>query len=210
MSWKGEMNLEKGLLIVVLSPSGGGKGSILKEVMKENPNMKFSVSATTRPPRPGEEEGVHYFFTVEEDFQKMVDNNDMLEYARYCGNYYGTPRKPVEDWLDKGIDVILEIEVQGGEQVKERMPDCVSVFIMPPSMEILESRLRRRGTESDEVIKNRISTAYKEIPFAHKCDYIVVNADLKDAVDDFNAIIRSEKLKSARNNKKIEGVVGNA
>lgn len=203
------MNI-KGLVIVVVSPSGGGKGTILREVMSVNEKMRFSVSATTRNPREGEIEGEHYYFVSREKFETMIAGHEMLEYAEYCGNYYGTPIAPVEKWVNEGHDVILEIEVQGCEQIKNLLPDCVTIFILPPSMEVLEKRLRRRGTESEEVLQGRLKTALSEIKYAEKADYIVINDKLEDAVEDFNAIIKAEKLKVNRNLDNIKGVLKNA
>lgn len=203
------MNI-KGLVIVVVSPSGGGKGTILREVMSVNEKMRFSVSATTRNPREGEIEGEHYYFVSREKFETMIAGHEMLEYAEYCGNYYGTPIAPVEKWVNEGHDVILEIEVQGCEQIKNLLPDCVTIFILPPSMEVLEKRLRRRGTESEEVLQGRLKTALSEIKYAEKADYIVINDKLEDAVVDFNAIIKAEKLKVNRNLDNIKGVLKNA
>lgn len=203
------MNI-KGLVIVVVSPSGGGKGTILREVMSVNEKMRFSVSATTRNPREGEIEGEHYYFVSREKFETMIAGHEMLEYAEYCGNYYGTPIAPVEKWVNEGHDVILEIEVQGCEQIKNLLPDCVTIFILPPSMEVLEKRLRRRGTESEEVLQGRLKTALSEIKYAEKADYIVINDKLEDAVEDFNVIIKAEKLKVNRNLDNIKGVLNNA
>lgn len=188
--------LGKGLLIVMLSPSGGGKGSILKEVLNSGGKIRYSVSATTREPRPGEVDGEDYYFISRADFEELIEKGEMLEYARYCGNYYGTPKAPVEAWRTEGYDVILEIEVQGGEQVKRLESEAVSIFIMPPSFEVLEHRLRRRGTESEEMIAGRLKAARKEITYAGNCEYIVVNNRLEDAVEDVKAILRAEKCKS--------------
>lgn len=191
--------MSKGLVIVVSAPSGGGKGTILKELFERNSNIKFSVSATTRNPRPGEVDGQHYYFIDTPKFQELIDNDKMLEHAEYCGNFYGTPREPIEKAVDEGYDIVLEIEVQGGAQIKKKIPECVSVFITPPSMEVLEKRLRNRGTETDEVIKNRLNTALSEIPHAKDYDYIVVNDKLEDAVAELESIIKAEKLKYSRN-----------
>lgn len=191
--------MKKGVVFVVLSPSGGGKGSILKKVMETNNNAKFSVSATTRKPRPGENHGEHYLFVSHEEFESMIEQNEMLEHASYCGNYYGTPRSPVEKWTENGHDVILEIEVQGGGQVKKLLPNSVSIFILPPSMEILEKRLRGRGTETDEVIKGRLQAAQDEINFAKECDYVIINDHLEDAVDEVIAVMTAERLKINKN-----------
>lgn len=205
-----KMNKQKGLTFIVLSPSGGGKGSILKEVMEQDSNLKYSVSATTRKPRPGEIDGQHYHFIEHAAFEKLISDNKILEYAEYCGNYYGTLRESVERFENEGYDVILEIEVQGGAQVKKIKPDAVSIFILPPSMQVLEKRLRRRGTETEEVITGRLAAAREEIPYAESCDYIIVNDDLKDAVLDMQTIIKAEKLKAAKNIDLIKGVLNNA
>lgn len=199
--------MTKGLTIVVSAPSGGGKGTILSEVFKTNSNLKYSISATTRNPRPGEKHGEQYYFTSTEDFKKLIDQGKMLEYAEFCDNYYGTPLVPVEEMTASGTDVILEIEVQGGAQVKKIKPDCVSIFITPPSMEVLEKRLRRRGTETDDVIQKRLNTAREEIKVAKNYDYIVVNDALEDAVRDINAIIMAEKLKYTRNQEVINSMI---
>lgn len=200
----------KGLLLVVSAPSGGGKGTILKELFAQDDNLRLSVSATTRAPRPGEEHGKQYYFISREEFESLISQNKMLEHAEYVGNYYGTPRDPVEEWLAAGNDVVLEIEVQGGAQVKKLMPECVSIFILPPSMKILEERLRGRGTEAEETVQKRLSTARREIPQAKEYDYIVFNDRLEDAVDDIQAILRAEKLKYSRNADSTERVLNNA
>lgn len=190
--------MNKGLLLVVVSPSGGGKGSILRQVLAEEERVRFSVSATTRAPRPGEEEGVHYYYRSRAAFEEMIAKEEMLEYAQYCGNYYGTPKGPLEAWRKEGYDVVLEIEVQGTRQVKALAEDAVTIFILPPSMEVLSRRLRRRGTESEEVIAGRLETAKKELQYARYCDYLVENDQLADAVADVRAIIRAEKSKMNR------------
>lgn len=200
----------KGLLVVVSAPSGGGKGTILKELFARNDNLRFSVSATTRNPRPGEENGKQYYFMSREEFEGMIREGKMLEHAQYVGNYYGTPRGPVDKWIGEGRDVILEIEVQGGAQVKKLMPECVSVFILPPSMAVLGERLRGRGTEDEETVLKRLETARQEIPCAKDYDYVVFNDRLEDAVEDILTILRAEKLKYSRNADSIERVINNA
>lgn len=200
----------KGLLLVVSAPSGGGKGTILKELFAQDDNLRLSVSATTRAPRPGEEHGKQYYFISREEFESLISQNKMLEHAEYVGNYYGTPRDPVEEWLAAGNDVVLEIEVQGGAQVKKLMPECVSIFILPPSMKVLEDRLRGRGTEAEETVQKRLSTARREIPQAKEYDYIVFNDRLEDAVNDIQSILRAEKLKYSRNTDSTERVLNNA
>lgn len=202
--------MSQGILLVILAPSGGGKGTILKKVLGSGGKIRYSVSATTRKPRPGEVDGEHYFFLEKPAFEKLIAENKMLEYAEYCGNYYGTPKEPVDKWLAKGYDVVLEIEVQGGAQVKKQMPDCVSVFIAPPSLEVLEHRLRCRGTETEDMILGRLETAREELRQAGSFDYLVVNDKLEDAVSDMNTIIRAEKLKMAKNRDLIERMQKNA
>lgn len=200
----------KGLLVVVSAPSGGGKGTILKELFARNDNLQLSVSATTRNPRPGEENGKQYYFMSREEFEGMIREGKMLEHAQYVGNYYGTPRGPVDKWIGEGRDVILEIEIQGGAQVKKLMPECVSVFILPPSMAVLGERLRGRGTEDEETVLKRLETARQEIPCAKDYDYVVFNDRLEDAVEDILTILRAEKLKYSRNADSIERVINNA
>lgn len=202
--------MKKGLLIVVSSPSGGGKGTILSELFKRNENLKMSVSATTRSPREGEVDGVHYYFISKEEFKAKIENGEMLEYANYVSNYYGTPKAPVDKWLSEGKDVILEIEVQGGKQVKEIAPDCVSLFVLPPSLEILEQRLRGRGTETDDVICNRMAQASREIGCVIDYDYAVVNNTVEQAVSDIEAIIAAEKLRVSRDKTIAERIINNA
>jgi len=199
--------MSKGLLLVVSAPSAGGKGTILKELFQRNKNLRMSVSATTRQPRPGEEHGKHYYFISRDEFQQLIDNGSMLEYAEYVGNLYGTPKGPVDQWLEEGHDVVLEIEVQGGAQIKRIVPDCVSIFITPPSMEVLEKRLRGRGTEEEDIIRKRLDTARQELTQAEHYDYVVVNDRLEDAVDDIQAIIRSEKLRYMRDPDFINGLL---
>ncbi|WP_099204332.1 guanylate kinase [Scatolibacter rhodanostii] len=198
--------MKKGVVFVVLAPSGSGKGSIIQQVMGQSAEARLSVSATTRAPRPGENHGEHYWFVSREEFEVMVKNDEMLEHAEYCGNYYGTPKAPLEKWAEEGFDVIVEIEVQGAAQVKKLLPDSVSVFVLPPSMEILEKRLRDRGTESEEVIKGRLETAKLEIPYSQNCDYAIVNDHLEDAVAELKAIMTAETLKKNKNDL-IKGVM---
>ena len=202
--------MSKGTLLVVSSPSGGGKGTILKELFARDDNLRMSVSATTRSPRPGEEHGKQYYFVTREEFESMIARGEMLEHAQFVGNYYGTPRGPVEDWLRQGYDVVLEIEVQGGAQIKKLVPDCVSIFILPPSLTVLGQRLRGRGTEDEETVLKRLATAKGEIPHAAEYDYVVVNDRLEDAVDHIRAILTAEKCKADRNQDLIERVLEHA
>ena len=186
--------MDKGLLIVVSAPSGCGKGTLLEEAGKRH-DFALSVSATTRAPRPGEEEGVSYYFRTREQFEQLIASDGLLEHAEYVGNYYGTPREPVERHLNDGRDVILEIEVQGAMQVKKRCPEAVLVFILPPSVETLRHRLQKRGTESAEVIEQRVKAAETELEMARYYDYTVVNDDLDKAVDDFLGVIEAAREK---------------
>lgn len=202
--------MKKGLLLVVSAPSGGGKGTILKELFERDEHLRLSVSATTRGPRPGEEHGKHYYFMTNEEFEKMISEGQLLEYAGYVDHYYGTPKAPVEQWLSEGYDVVLEIEVQGGAQVKKLRPDCVSIFITPPSMRVLEERLRGRGTEDEGTVLKRLGMAREELPHAAEYDYIVCNDRVENAVEDILAILRAEKLKYSRNTDCIERVLQNA
>ncbi|MCM1023645.1 MAG: guanylate kinase [Prevotella sp.] len=201
--------MSRGILMVVSGPSGCGKGTVLAEIIKSG-NVFYSVSATTRSPRPGEVDGVNYWFLTKEKFEETIANDGMLEYASYCGNYYGTPKKPVEDMLEKGCHVILEIEVQGAMKIKEKCPEAVFVFILPPSLKELRRRLEKRGTETAEVMEKRLGEAAGEIAHAYKYDYAVVNGELSEAVDDLRAIIRAEELKSDKIKNTIDEVLENA
>ncbi len=187
-----------GIPIVVSAPSGCGKDTILEQLFKINDNFAYSVSATSRAMREGEVNGVSYHFTTREEFEGMIKNAEVLEYTEYCGNYYGTPKKAVEDMLSQGKDVILKIEVEGAMNIKRIFPECVLVFILPPSMPELERRLRKRGTETEETIASRLAQARVELTYADKFDYLVVNGDLHKAVDDLNSVILAEKMKAKR------------
>ena len=186
-----------GLLLVISGPAGAGKGSVASELVKDE-NIRLSISATTRAPRGKEENGREYYFYERGQFEKMITENGFIEYAQYLENYYGTPKKPVDDWRKEGKDVILEIEVQGCGIVKKSVPDCISIFIMPPSMEILEKRLRGRGTETEENVQKRMKRAKEELALAENYDYVVVNDVLEDCVDNVRAIITAEKLRTQR------------
>lgn len=190
---------KKGILIVLSGPSGTGKGTVLKELEKINSNVKISISATTRPPREGEADGREYFFMNKQKFSSLVSNDGMLEYAQYCGNYYGTPKETVNLWLNQGFDVILEIEVQGGKQIKNLCKDSVGIFILPPSLKELSARLINRNTNNEADIKNRLNTAIKEIKCAKDYDYTVVNDEVNKCALCICKIIESEKLKTKRN-----------
>lgn len=190
--------MDKGLLIVVSGPSGAGKGTVVGELIK-NKGYALSVSATTRFPREGETDGVNYFFKTVDEFKKMIADNDFLEYAEFCGNFYGTPLPYVRQMLDEGKNVILEIEVKGAFQVKRSLPEAVLVFLAPPSLGELENRLRGRGTEAEEVIQRRMKRAAEEMELFAEYDYIVVNTEVEKAVSDIRSIVTAERLKTDRN-----------
>jgi len=202
--------MNKGILYVISAPSGCGKGTILETVLKNNKNIYYSVSATTRSPREGEINGKSYYFQTREEFQKLIEENGMLEHAVFCDNYYGTPRKQVYEKLAQGFDVILEIETKGAMQIKKNCPDAVFIFILPPSITELHRRLNKRRTETDEIIEKRLSVAVEEIKCANKYDYIMINAELEKSILDLEAIISSTKLVKSRNTNKIDEVLNNA
>lgn len=188
----------KGLLFVVSAPAGCGKDTILNELFKRTDTAGYAVSATTRAPREGEVDGVHYRFLAREEFERRIVENEVLEYVEYCGNYYGTLRKSVEELIERGKDAILKIEVEGAMNIKKMFPEACLAFILPPSWETLERRLRDRGTETEEKIIERTKQARTEIGFAGNYDYIIVNDRLDEAVDDLLAVLRAEKLRRER------------
>lgn len=190
--------MTNGKLFVISGPSGAGKGSICRKVL-ERENKNLSISATTRPPRTGEKDGENYFFLSRDTFLKMVVAGDFLEYAEVYGNFYGTPKNPVLDSLSKSEDVILEIDVQGALQVKRNFSDAILIFILPPSMNELENRLKGRGTDSQHVIEKRLAEASSEIQNIREYDYFVVNDDLDIAVTEILSIMKAEKLRISNN-----------
>ena len=189
----------EGLLIVVSGPSGSGKGTVLNQLRGINQRVRFSVSATTRKPREGEVEGVNYFFKTVEEFKRLIEDGELIEWVEYCNNFYGTPRKHIEEATKQGFDVILEIEVEGAVNIKSKYPESVLVFILPPSFEELRSRIVNRGTENNDVIEQRLKRAKEELAYLSHYDYIIVNDELSDAVDRLNSILRSEKMRYSRN-----------
>ena len=199
--------MTKGLLIVVSAPAGCGKDTILEQVLANNGNIFYSVSATTRTIRPGEVDGASYYFKSRDEFETMIKNSELLEYTEYCGNYYGTPRKAVMDMLDAGKDVVLKIEVEGAANIKRMFPDCVMIFILPPSISELDRRLHKRGTESEEVIQKRIAAAKNELTYAANYDYTIVNGALEKAIEDFETVVRAEKFRVSRNADLIEEIL---
>lgn len=199
----------EGLLLVVSGPAGVGKGTLDKALLERHQDMKLSVSATTRAPRPGEIDGVHYFFKTEEEFKAMIERNEFLEYMHvFQTNYYGTPRSFVEEQLSRGIDVILEIDVQGAMKVKKAFPNAVMIFIAPPSMAELRSRLIGRNTETLEQIEKRFATAEKEIAMLPEYEYVVTNDVVEMAVNRMEAIITAEKCKVSRSDALLAKLQG--
>lgn len=191
---------KKGILSVVSGFSGAGKGTIMKELLKNYKDQyALSISATTRKPRVGEMEGREYFFKTTEEFESMIENNQLIEYARYVDHYYGTPRAYVEEMLEKGKDVILEIEIQGALKVKEKFPDTLLLFVSPPSAEVLKERLIGRGTEDMETINKRLSRAFEESLGVENYDYFVINDDLATCVREVHSIIQNEKSRVSHN-----------
>ncbi len=192
---------EKGLLLVVSGPAGSGKGSVLANVVNDG-GYSYSVSATTRKPRPGESDGVNYHFLTKEQFEEHIANGDFVEYAEYVGNYYGTLYSEIKGKTDEGINVILELEVQGAENVKKMFPDSVLIWILPPDYSTLESRLKGRGTESDDVVAKRMQTALKELEKFELYDYVITNetGKLEEASETLKAIVTAERHKVSRTN----------
>ena len=197
------MNKE-GILIVVSGFSGAGKGTIMKALLERYDNYALSISATTRNPRPGEEEGKAYFFKTTEEFEKMIAKDDLIEYAMYVGNYYGTPKAYVEEQLCAGKAVILEIEIQGALKVKEKFPNTLLLFVTPPSAEELRKRLEGRGTETQEVIDGRMKRAIEEAEYMDQYDYLVVNDELDVCVEEMHHLIQGEHERCFRNQTFIE------
>ncbi len=200
------MREKKGILIVVSGFSGAGKGTLMKKLMQDYDNYALSISATTRGPRPGEEDGREYFFKTKEEFEKMIARDELIEYAKYVENYYGTPKKYVMDQLEAGKDVILEIEIQGALKVREKYPDTLLMFVTPPSAEVLRDRLVGRGTETAEVIESRMKRAVEESQGVENYDYLVVNDDLESCVKEMHSIIQGEHDRISRNVDFIEEI----
>ena len=201
------MQKNKGILIVLSGFSGSGKGTIMKELMKKYADhYALSISATTRQPRTGETDGVEYFFKTREEFEQMIADEELIEYAQYVENYYGTPKAYVEEQLNAGKDVILEIEIQGALKVKEKFPDTLLMFVTPPSAEELKNRLVGRGTEAMEVIESRLSRAVEEAQGIEEYDYLVINDDLEECVEEVHSIITNEHYRVSRNIGNIENM----
>jgi len=201
----------KGILVVVSAPSGCGKDTVIGKVLERlGDSADLSISMTTRTIRPGEEEGVNYYYVSTDEFKEHIENGDLLEYAKYGSNYYGTPIKPVKDKLENGKIIFLIIEVEGGGNVKKIFPDAIKIFIIPPSVKELENRLRKRGTDSEVAIADRLKIAQYELARATEYDYIVENSVLENAVNDVISIVRSRQLEITNMKNKIREVIKNA
>ena len=201
---------KRGSLIVLSGPSGVGKGTILKRIIGRRNNLKLSISYTTRKPREGEVNGKEYYFVTREEFMNVVKDGGMLEYAEYCGNYYGTPKELVEKELDQGNNVILEIEVQGAKQVRESLPQAIGIFILPPSLKSLVERLNGRALDSSEDISKRLGVSKQEIGYVDKYHYVVVNDIMDECASNILKIIDSESMKIDKMKHKINEVIENA
>ena len=191
--------MKKGRVIIVSGPSGVGKGTVLRTVMKNHPELQYSISATTRAIRPGEQDGVHYFFVDKPRFEEMIAQGELLEYASYADNYYGTPLAPILAAVDQGVSVILEIEVQGALQVMEKLPEAISVFIGPPSYEELRGRLLGRGDTALEIAEKRLKIATWECEIAKRYQYTIINHTVEQAAADLEAVLLAERCRSAYN-----------
>lgn len=197
----------EGTLFIVAAPSGAGKSTLVNALLEREPSISLSISHTTRPPRPGEQYGRHYYFVERAEFEREVAEGIFLEHAEVHGNFYGTSRKTVQDLLGQGRDVLLEIDWQGAQQIRKAKPDCVSVFILPPSRPELERRLRGRGSDSEEVIERRLRNSRGEIAHAHEFDYIVVNDRFEDALDTLQAIVRAVRQRSSLQCQRHEALI---
>lgn len=199
------MSANRGILLVLSGFSGSGKGTVVKEVMKKySDQYALSISATSRQPRTGETDGVEYFFKTREEFEEMIARDELVEYAQYVQNYYGTPKAYVEEQLSAGKDVILEIEIQGALKIKEKFPDALLLFMTPPSAEVLKKRLVGRGTETMDVIESRLSRAVEEAQGIEAYDYLIVNDDLAECVEHFHSIVTNEHYRVSRKQEFIE------
>lgn len=197
---------DEGILIVVSGPSGAGKGTICNEIRAIYPELNYSISMTTRKARVGEEEGISYFFRSNEEFERLIEKDAFLEYARVYDHYYGTPKKRVLDLIEHGQSVLLEIDIQGAMQVKARYPKGVFIYVVPPSLKTLSARLHGRGTDSEDTIQKRLAQITEELSMAHKYDYIIVNDVLEEAVKKTCAIMEAEKCKLSRNENQVETI----
>lgn len=198
-----------GNVFMVVAPSGAGKSSLVNALLNEDSNIGLSISCTTRAPRPGETNNVHYSFLSTKEFEKLKDNNELLEWAQVHDNYYGTPKAYVQERVNKGQDILLEIDWQGAQQVRQQFPEVVDIFILPPSIEILKERLQKRGQDSAEVIERRIRAAGEEIGHADECEYVIINDDFSVALQQLQQIVAVSRLRFACQAKKHEKLFHN-
>lgn len=198
---------QKGLLVVVSGPSGTGKGTVCQKLISQRDNVRYSVSATTRKPREGEIEGQNYFFVSESKFLDMIEKDSLIEWDKYCDNYYGTPKAFVDKCLEEGLDIILEITVEGALEIKQKYPECVLIFIIPPSFDELRRRIVSRATEQNDVIEKRLKQASNELKYASKYDYLILNESVDEAVLDIEKVLDSERLKPSRNLKLLNSLI---
>lgn len=196
-----------GILFIISSPSGGGKGTLIREILSDVPDIGYSVSYTTRERREGEIHGKNYFYVSVEEFKNRVENNEFLEFASVHGNFYGTSQQQVKQEISEGCDIILEIDVQGAEIIKKKMPEAVGIFIMPPSFEVLRERLTNRKTETEEDLRLRLKNAGMEVKNFAEFDYVVINDEIPRAVADLKSIITAERLKCARQNRRLQDII---
>ncbi len=197
----------KGILFIISSPSGGGKGTLIKEVLRTTVNISYSVSCTTRQMREGEVHGKDYIFVSPDEFKNLVKQDDFLEYADVHGNFYGTLRRQVKKEIESGRDIILEIDVQGADSIRRKMPEAVSIFILPPSFEVLRRRLIARQTESDADLQLRLENAQSEVRFYRRFDYVVINKEKDKAVENLKSIISAERMRSVRQIVDVESII---
>lgn len=198
---------QRGLLVVISGPSGTGKGTVCKKLLSQRKSVRYSVSATTRKPRQGEVEGHNYFFVSESQFLDMLEKDALIEWDKYCDNYYGTPKAFVDKCLDEGTDVILEITVEGALEIKQKYPECVLVFIVPPSLEELRRRIESRATECCDVIEKRLEQASNELKYVSKYDYLILNDSVDAAVLNIEKVLDAERLKPSRNMEYIDSLI---
>lgn len=198
----------KGNLIIISSPSGGGKGTLIKEILKNVPNIGYSVSYTTRPMREGEEDGRHYFFVSQEKFKELIDAGEFLEYATVHGNFYGTLIRQITSEIALGRDIILEIDVQGAESIRRKMPEAVSIFILPPTFDVLKARLTARATEKQNDLALRLRNSFAEVQRFSEFEYVVINDSVERASVDLERIILAERLRRVRQTDSIRAILG--
>jgi guanylate kinase len=197
-----------GNLIIVSGPSGAGKSALVAGVLKSVPRLRFSVSYTTRAPRGAEQQGIEYFFVKRNEFQSLIDNDELLEWAEVHGNYYGTSRKFVDDFLERGEDVVLDIDVQGAQSIRQKRPDAVAVFILPPTYQVLRNRLKRRSLDEGLVIEQRLKRACREISYYKHYDYLIINEDLGRSIQELEAIILSSRCRTSTRMECAKSILG--